>query len=97
MHLGCNDNSRGRGFFLRLRNFKESGKTLRKNLEKTYRKEEKKIKRKKLLCIVVGIYTGEAAYSHKTPATAGVFYFFNDPKQPTNQPSIPGTIEHSNY
>ncbi|QNI54823.1 hypothetical protein SynBIOSE41_02323 [Synechococcus sp. BIOS-E4-1] len=32
----------------------------------------------------------------KAPTTAGAFYFFNHPKQPTNQPSIPGMIERSN-
>ena len=37
------------------------------------------------------------AYALKAPATAGVFYFFNQPKKTINQPSIPGTIERCKY
>ena len=33
----------------------------------------------------------------KPPAAVGAFYFFNYPKKPNNQPSIPGTINRHIY
>ena len=57
-----------------------------------------------MICIanpVVSVITAAACFwlklINKAPALTGVFYCFNHPKKTINQPSIPGTIERSNY
>ncbi len=45
----------------------------------------------------IGIHLGFKTYTLKASALPGASYFFNHTQKPLNQPSIPGTIERSNY
>ena len=39
----------------------------------------------------------DTGYTLKASALTGAFYFFNHANNPTNQPSIPGTIVTAKY
>ena len=51
----------------------------------------------KIITAINSLKTAKPYTPAKAPALTGVFYCFNGLTNPTNKPSIPGTIERSKY